>query len=293
MLATIGVRISFPLNLYIHLEIASGSPPVYFSKKYCDYVQAYLPQRLRENFIAQTRGYDFSLSMRLVASRAKSIEDIMLDVVAKPVKWRHTLKEAARHYLPFWENEAQPNLQAFVHDASTQFSQILEGAKLIPEMTGHNMEIDEVTILPVHAVSDEFGFGGQPIGKRSIMIGPAESHLFVLGVLHEIAHLNLGDKIDLLGRRHGYEPDILTESVANMVTGTLIRRLHLTPPSERDMAHGPDTDEYRSFLDKFENYNKLIRPLWKQYLETTETEGTRNTIHDFLETKLTNIQTKD
>jgi hypothetical protein len=286
MITAVGARISFPLNLYVHLEVGSGSPPIYFSRTYLECVSQLLPPPLRQSFNALAKGYDFSLTMRLAASRARTVEDITPLIPGSMTgtqRWHDLLEEASQRYQEFWDREARPSLETFLGKASTRFDQVLEGARLVPELTGHGWEVSELCILPVYAVSEMFGFGGQPLGEECVIVGPAEPDLFVVGVLHEVVHLNLGKGVGKVARTHGYEPDVFTESVANMVTGTLIHRVGLEPPSD---THGPDTTEYRSFLDKFEEYNEILRPLWSHHLDAVREHETTDTIDHWLDTNL-------
>ncbi len=279
VVVAVGARVSFLLNLYVHLEVASGSLPIYHSNAYRDQVQDILPKELEKRFLRLAEGYDFSLSMRHVASKAGKIDDIFSQVAGRENQWRKVLEKAAKLYLPFWRKEVEPSLQTLVRDSSPRFGRILEGTRLIAELTGRSWEMEEITILPVYALSDRFGFGSQPLGMDAVMIGVADLDLFTVAMLHEVTHLNLGDSIDLVARDYECEPDILTESVANMVTGTLIKRLHLKPPGG---FHGPYTEEYKSFLAKFEEYNKLIQPLWSRYLEWKGAEDIADTLDRFL-----------
>lgn len=264
-------RISFPLNFWIHLETACGSPSVYYSPSYENEVSFQI-REIRTKFLEIHEGYNFSLEIRRIASNCKTVEELANSLVEYNISWRKIIAQNSETYKLYWDSLFLHEVKSF-SDVIKNNANILNNVVLeIPKITGIRSLPRNIKIYPIHSLSEKYGFGAQPIFPDGVLLGIINEEFLLLALTHEIIHLNTYDVFRNLvsHKKRKFEKDVIDEALVNLTLNVMIEKNLLHQPV-LDIIPGVETPEFKEFQRRFEELNSQILPLTKGILEKGKT----------------------
>lgn len=263
-------EINFPLNFWIHLETACGSPTVYHSQLYENEVSFQI-RKVKKEFLRIHQGYDFSLSIRKMASVCKTIEELAELLTEYNVEWKKILQSNEK-YKVYWNSIALKELKIFINTINNNVNKLKDIALKVSKFTGIRSLPKNIKIYPIHSLSEKYGFGAQPIFPNGILLGVVNEKSVVLALTHEIIHLNTYNVFRNIFNyeKSKFEEDIIDEVLVNLTLNAMIRKGLLEPPVF-NVVSSVETPEFKEFQRKFEELNSQILPLTKEILERRKT----------------------
>jgi len=254
---TFDVEISYLLNFWVHLEVALGSPSIYYSEEYEKEVYE-LTNKYKKDFLKYHQGEEFSLKIRKLASECQSIEQFLQALSEYSISFSKIVALAHKDYFNYWLVKKN-TLKKFAGFLDRLQPKLKEIAKEIPTITGIPWQSRKITFFPIYCLYEKFQFGAQPIFPSAILLGKTNTSFSILAIAHELIHLNAQKRIEHIMRNAGYEfSDILNEALTNLATNVLIDRKFITSPKSYKSPK-VKTKEYMNFCKKVEIVSQKIK----------------------------------
>jgi hypothetical protein len=249
--------INFNLNLFIHLEVISGSIPQRFSKKYAlKYPEFFeLAKKFRWEFDPQVISWSFKNEIE--KSNAFEKGGIKFGKKIKQI-----YEKAAKLYKPYWEKEIEGKLIRFKDKLEEKRNQIEAIIEKIENFTGIKFK-PMIKIYLVEALSEEYKCGGE-ILDDGIVIGIIKDwDLAKVVITHELVHLNIRERIiQKIPFAYEKDRDKINEALTDLITSFILEENII----EKETFYLKLFKPFFSNIRKISNFEKFISDIFKQTL---------------------------